>query len=306
MKNRDSRPGGDGAAPLRVLGIVLVLVFGVEVGIMLTMPAWSPWPLGDLALSVMDASLLTAVLSPALWYLIVRPIRNLSVQRGRLLARIIEVQESERARISRDLHDDLGQLLTAVKIGLRTITDADTIDQARERAQRAGATAAEALDVVRRMARGLRTGVLEDLGLRAALERLVEDVSEGSGIEIAADFKIAKESRLPHAVEIGAYRLAQEALTNVIKHADARNVTITVRARDDGVDIAVRDDGRGFSIREAEGAGTTLGLQGMRERVAMLGGTMRIESSPGHGTSILIRLPSGDTASDETNPSHDR
>ncbi len=176
-------------SPLRVFGTVLVLVFVVEMGIMLTMPMWSPWPIGDVALSAMDAAVLTVVLSPAIWFVTVRPLKRLFEQRGRLLSRVIEVQEQERARLSRDLHDDLGQLLTAILVGLRTISDAPDIHQARERAQRLAGNASESLEVARRMAHGLRTGVLEDLGLPAALERLVEDMTLGSGVPISRRFE---------------------------------------------------------------------------------------------------------------------
>ncbi len=220
------------ALPVRVLGVVLILVFGVELGIMLTLPYWNPFTLGDLGLAIVDATTLTAALTPALWMVVVRPLRDLFEQRGRLLSRVIQVQEHERARISRDLHDDLGQLLTAVLVGLRTIDEAPDFDQARVRARRLSTVASEGLDVVRRIARGLRTGVLQDLGLRLAIERLVEDIALGSGVEMTAQVLLPPSQRFPPPIEMAAYRLVQEAMTNVVRHADATRADVHVTSED--------------------------------------------------------------------------
>lgn len=270
---------------------MLVLVFGVEMGIMLTLPMWNPWSLGDVTLALVDAMVLTAVLSPALWFVVVRPLRELFDQRGRLLARVFEVQEQERARISRDLHDELGQLLTALLVGLRTIQQATDLDQAKERACGLSDVATESMDAVRRLAHGLRANVLEHLGLRPAVERLCEDTVASSGVDILVDVAFPAAYRFASAIEISVYRLLQEALTNIVKHAQSTEAHVTLAMRDDTLELAVRDNGRGLPPRESSNAQTGLGLQGMRERVSLLGGVFRMDSAPGRGTAILIRLP---------------
>lgn len=287
--------------PVRVFAVVMVLVFLVEMGIMLTLPMWNPWSLGDTALALVDSLVLTAVLAPAIWIVVVRPLRDLFEQRGRLLARVIDVQEHERARISRDLHDDLGQLLTAVSVGLRTLNDAPDLAQARERAKHLSLIVTDSLDVVRRIARGLRTGVLQDLGLRLAVERLVEDASQSSGIDMTASISFPEDRRFSPASEMTAYRLVQEALTNVVRHADAARADVRLDADDHTLTIDIRDDGRGFSLRDAD-ARQSLGLQGMRERVALLGGSIRFNTAPGRGTAILIQLPVARPNADRPDP----
>lgn len=294
-----------GALPLRVLAVVLVLVFGVELGIMLTIASWNPWPAGAVELAVVDALVLTAVLSPALWFVIVRPLRVLFDQRGRLLARVFEVQEEERARISRDLHDELGQFLTAVLVGLRTVEQAPDLDVARTRARDLCEVAAGGLDSVRRLAHGLRTSVLADLGVGPAVERLCEDAAATSGVDITVNVEFGAATRFAYAVEVAAYRLVQEALTNIVRHAHARSAAVRLRLEGETLDIEVRDDGTGIPEGEARHPGQHLGLQGMRERVMLLGGVIRVNSAPGAGTAILIRLP-GAKVVDEPNQSADR
>lgn len=279
------------ALPLRVFVVVLVLVFGVEMGIMLTLPWWNPWPVGDLELAVVDALVLTAVLSPAVWFVVVRPLRDLFEQRGRLLERVFEVQEEERARIARDLHDELGQLLTATLVGLRTVEQAADLPTARARAAALCEVAAGGLDSVRRLAHGLRASVLEDLGPRPAVERLCEDAAAASGVDFDVSVEFPTTARLEPAVEVAVYRLVQEGVTNIARHADARHASVRLRLEAEMLEIEIRDDGRGIAPGDAGRSEEGLGLQGMRERVAFLGGRIRVETSPATGTAILIGIP---------------
>ncbi len=272
---------------------------------MLTLPWWSSWPIGGTALAVVDAMVLTGLLSPALWFVVVRPLRVLFDQRGRLLLRVMEVQEEERARISRDLHDELGQVLTTVLVGLRTVEQATDLAQARERALGLHDVAAVGLESVRRLSRGLRTGVLAELGLRTAVERLCEDWSAASGVDIVPDVELPVAARFAPAVETAAYRVVQEAVTNVVRHSQAARAEVHLRLDSGTLEIGVRDDGCGIKSGPSDSSGEGVGLQGMRERVALLGGEIRIESARGEGTTILIRLP-GVKVLDEPHQSPDR
>jgi PAS domain S-box-containing protein len=206
-----------------------------------------------------------------------------------LLRRLVTAQEEERARISRDLHDQLGQQMTALRLSL---------DRQRERCpaelrgelDRAIGMAAAMDREVDFLAWELRPAALDDLGLGAALERFLRDWSAHYGI--AAQFHGAAQlpEALPAAVQTTFYRIAQEALNNVVKHAHASRVEVLLERRDGEAVMVVEDDGVGFDPNE----GATergIGLIGMRERAALVGGTVQIESRPGHGASVFVRCP---------------
>ena len=202
------------------------------------------------------------------------------------LRRVLEAQELERRRLARELHDQTGQELTSVLLGLKAV------EEAKSDAERAEALAGVheqvlgTLHDVRRIAVELRPKALDDFGLVAALERLRDTFSEQTGMRVDLESRI--RDRLPTEVETALYRIVQEALTNVVKHAQATAVSI-VLARHEGVVTAViEDDGRGFN---PGGTRDGLGLLGMGERLALLGGKMKIESSHGAGTTIVAELP---------------
>ena len=147
------------------------------------------------------------------------------------------------------------------------------------------------LQDVRRLAVELRPKVLDDFGLVPALQRLLETFAEQSGTAVELEARIGSE-RLPPEVETALYRIVQEALTNVVKHAGARHVSVTLTLKAASVVAVVEDDGEGFATDQA--AGTTeggLGIVGMRERVALLGGRLQIESAPGAGTTLVVEVP---------------
>jgi signal transduction histidine kinase len=200
------------------------------------------------------------------------------------LRRVVAGQEVERRRLARELHDETGQALTSILLGLRALEDANTgvdVDELRE-------LVVGTLQDVRRLAVQLRPKALDDFGLVAALERLVQTFAESSGIRVQLEARIGEE-RLPTEVETTVYRIVQEALTNVVKHAEADEVSILLVRRDAMLTAVLEDDGGGF---DAEAVRTdSLGLEGMRERVALHDGRLTIESAPGSGTTLRVEVP---------------
>ena len=217
--------------------------------------------------------------------------------RARLLKQVLSAREEEQRRIARDLHDGIGQSLTSLLLGLRVAAEVPTFEEARARLGELRGITAALLDDVRRLAWGLRPSVLDDLGLAAALERYAADYTQAHGIAVdvvAPDLALA---RLPAEVETALYRIAQEALANVLKHAAAKAVSLVVRRElggSSGVHLTVEDDGRGFdndALLQAPGTGKGLGLVDIRERAALLNGSVTLESRPGSGTTVHVYIP---------------
>jgi signal transduction histidine kinase len=196
---------------------------------------------------------------------------------------LLEGQELERKRLARELHDETGQALASILLGLKSLearVGTEPVASIRELVGRA-------LDDVRRLTVELRPPALDDFGLGPALERLTTLTAERSGIDI--QLNVRSPLRLSPDRETALYRIVQEALTNVIKHAAAESVSIVVMPSGDAVRAVIEDDGVGFDPhRVREGA---LGLVGIRERVALLGGRFELESAPGEGTTLVIELP---------------
>lgn len=209
--------------------------------------------------------------------------------RARLVEQVMTAQDKERGRIARELHDETGQSLTALLVGLRTIEGARTIAEVVQLAQKLRETAARTLSEVGRLARGLHPSVLDDLGLAVAVTRHVQEFARLH--RVAEDTQIEGLDATPPLplVENTAYRVLQEALTNVAKHAGARRITVRLVRDETTVELLVRDDGAGFDLSAVDHRG--LGLQGMRERAALLGGGVQIESARGKGTTITARFP---------------
>jgi signal transduction histidine kinase len=203
--------------------------------------------------------------------------------------RVVEAQELERARLARELHDETGQALTSILLGLKSIRAASTDDEAAAAEEAVRELVAQALQDVRTLAVELRPSALDDFGLIAALERLASTFSDRSGVAARVEARLVE--RLTPEVETTLYRFVQEALTNVVKHARAEHVSILVTRRAGGVSAVIEDDGQGFDVGAVrEGA---LGLVGMRERLALLRGTLSIETQPGSGTTLVAFLPLG-------------
>ena len=278
-------------SPGRVFLLVLSIVFGVEGAIMLGL-AWMPasWH-GGASDGLLDASLLTLLLAPGLWLLTVRPLRRLFEARGRLLRRVFESQEEERARVARDLHDGIGQHLTALMVGLRTIEQSADLGTAHQRARELREFGTRAHEDVRALVRGLRPATLMELGLATALEQLCIDFERNHGVTTLLRCEPAPLGRVGTDAESALYRIAQEALTNVARHAHASHVEVRL-TRDDGwALLAIADDGRGFAVDAREASAGGFGLGSMRERAELLGGTLALASKPGEGTSLAVRVP---------------
>jgi signal transduction histidine kinase len=214
--------------------------------------------------------------------------------RGQLLEKVIIVQEEERKRISRELHDETGQALTSLMVGLKVLQGTTSLQEVQEKTSQLRAVAAQTLDGVHRLALELRPSVLDDLGLVAAMQRHARDWGKNFGLSV--DFQATGlDRRLSPQVETTAYRIVQEALTNVARHADAQNVSVLLEYRGDSVVCIVEDDGRGFDVRkvlEAKGM-RRLGLYGMQERISLVGGKLTVESTAGLGTTVFVEIPLG-------------
>jgi PAS domain S-box-containing protein len=216
--------------------------------------------------------------------------------RNHLIDQVMTAQDEERRRIARELHDETGQSLTALLVGLRTLEGTRTIARAVSLAKRLREMAALTLIDVGRLARGLHPSVLDDLGLSAAVTRLVQEFGEVHGIAAEARVDALGTVPLSPLVQSTVYRMLQEALTNVARHADARNVRVALERKASTVELQVEDDGIGFNpevktSRTGTAGRVHLGIQGMRERAALLGGSVVVDSRLGSGTTITARLP---------------
>lgn len=223
--------------------------------------------------------------------------RAAAEERGRsreeMLGRIIDAQEAERARVSRDLHDDIGQALTSVLLGLRLLDasllegDRDT-DGAGRRLADLRKLVRDALQRSRQLAFDLRPTVLDDIGLVPALERLISDLAARTGLAVDLANGLPFTDRLAPAVETVAYRVVQEALTNVVRHAEASTVRVALAGAGRRLNVTINDDGRGFDTTVQV---RHLGLSGMTERASLAGGDLVIASHPGAGTTITLEVP---------------
>jgi signal transduction histidine kinase len=204
------------------------------------------------------------------------------------LRRVVSAQEQERRRLARELHDETGQALTSILLGLRTVEEAGGEAEMRAAVGEVRDLVRSTLQDVRRLAVELRPKALDDFGLVAALERLAESFTEQTGIAIAFQ-SLLPSARLTPEIETALYRIVQESLTNIVKHAQAHSVSIVLGRKSDSVSVIVEDDGVGFDPDRTREGG--LGLIGMRERVSLIGGRLTIESRPGAGTAFVAEVP---------------
>lgn len=203
------------------------------------------------------------------------------------MRRVVDAQELERTRLARELHDETGQALTSILLGLRELEQAIGTDAGRDRVAAVRELVVSTLQDVRRLAVELRPAALDDFGLAAALERLVDTHRQDRRIAVDLEVQIGDE-RLPADVETTMYRIVQEALTNIARHAGASRISVLVTRKQDAAVVVVEDDGLGFDTSRLTAG---LGLAGMRERVALVGGKLRLETSPGAGTTIAAEVP---------------
>jgi two-component system, NarL family, sensor histidine kinase UhpB len=221
-----------------------------------------------------------------------RMMRRLEAERRRAGSAALQAQEEERARVARDLHDEVNQSLTGLLLRLEAAREAAPPELEAELAE-TKALANQAMQELLSLARQLRPTALDDLGLTAAVAGQVEQLARG---EIEAEFAADGDfSDLDDDTQLVVYRVAQEALSNATRHSGAAHVAVTLnRDEADGVELQVADDGRGFAFDESEGG---LGIAGMRERALLIGAKLTIESRPGHGTSVHLITPTPPRAS---------
>lgn len=215
--------------------------------------------------------------------------------RSQLLTQVITAQEEERRRIARELHDQTGQALTSLMVGLKLAEGEGDPDETRQRIREVRDLASRTLQDVRSIAWELRPALLDDLGLVAAIDRYLTWYGEQHSLEVdveATGFK--NNGRLASSIEVTLYRIIQESLTNVVRHAGATRVSVVLERRVDEVVAVVEDDGQGFdveSVLHGSNAVSHLGLYGMQERALLVGGAVLIESSRGLGTTVRVAIP---------------
>ncbi len=225
-------------------------------------------------------------------HLATRKALELSQERLRALSRrLLEVQEEERGRLARDLHDDIGQALTALKIQLESLARSAGADAGR--VLECVETTRHTLDRVRQLSLSLRPSQLDDLGLVAALRSHLDRQAGIGGL--TPNFDAAEAPRgVAREIETACFRVAQEAINNVLRHAEARNLWLRLFTAGGRLALSVRDDGQGFDLEAARrrgAAGASLGLVGIEERVALAGGALELRSAPGQGTVLLATFP---------------
>jgi signal transduction histidine kinase len=199
------------------------------------------------------------------------------------------VREEERTRIARELHDELGQALTALRIDLGWLRGkcGGLGESAAERVTAAFGVVEQSIVSLRRISEDLRPAMLDSLGLAAAVEHHVTQFSQRTGIPCELH-RNREEFELDSNIATAVFRFVQEALTNVARHAEASEVSVTIEEGDGCIQVAVADDGQGMI---ETGGKKTFGLLGMKERITILGGHLDIDSQPGHGTRVACRLP---------------
>lgn len=225
-------------------------------------------------------------------------LRRQSSQRGELLKRLITAQEDERKRVARELHDELGQALAGLSFQLKILENSIDVEsqQTAKQLNEIRSLVTRTSDRMYDLIMALRPSSLDDLGLTAALNTHAERMLSGSGISFEIDSRKLSE-RLPANLETALYRIFQEALSNIIHHANAKKIKIKLARENGFFEGHILDEGRGFILEEVQMDGQNprgLGLLGMRERVTQFGGQMEILSKPGLGTSIHIKIPLND------------
>jgi two-component system sensor histidine kinase UhpB len=209
---------------------------------------------------------------------------RLETERATSSARALSAQEAERRRIAQELHDEIGQTLTAVLLELKRVSE-QAPEPLRSELHQVQETTRDSLDEIRRIARRLRPGVLEELGLASALKALTTEISAHSRITARRQL----DPDLPplgEEAELVLYRVAQESLTNIVRHAGARHIELTLRRTPTGVELRIRDDGRGL-----HGAPEGAGIRGMRERALLIGAELTLGPAPQGGTEVRLDVP---------------
>jgi two-component system, chemotaxis family, CheB/CheR fusion protein len=225
----------------------------------------------------------------------IRERRAAEAQTKALFCRLVTAQEEERRRIARDIHDQLGQQMTALRMNISALLPgSEGAATTAERINRTEALAEELDRAIDFLTWELRPATLDHLGLPAALAQLVNGWSERFGIQAQYDTFEVDGTRVASDVETNLYRLTQEALHNIYKHAKASHVSVLLEKNDGRLVLIVEDDGQGFTPGSHKGVEAgSFGLVNMRERAMFAGGELTIDSTPGHGTTLIVRVPLG-------------
>ncbi len=283
----------------KVAGANLLIVVSAVVGVSMERRMNLPGS----AVSILGVALaLSLIVNLALVYVALRPLddledtaRRLATGRARerrLAAQVISAQDEERARVARELHDSTAQILTAVMLQLHAAARESTTDPLNARIATLRELAAEALEEVRSLSHTMHPRVLDDLGLAAALEWLARQTRDQAPLDVhvaAAEI----EPPLPATVAAALYRVAQEAIRNVVRHSQARHLDVRLRRDGKQAVLEISDDGHGFDVARAEQRRPGMGLFSMRERVTLVNGRLDVRSRPGDGTTIVATVPLG-------------
>lgn len=246
-------------------------------------PVWANDEIGELgrAFNDMIASLDTSH----------RELERSNELRTELLHKVVSAQEDERQRISRELHDETGQALTSLLVQLKILDNCTTLEEVQDQVKGIRHLTLRTLHEVRRLAADLRPAALDDLGLISALEGYIDDYANKSGLHVDFQPRNMESERLPRDMEIVLYRVIQESLTNILRHANAAHVSVVIERQTTRLHLSVIDDGCGFDMERMLGMKNRgLGLLGMQERIELLGGTLMFDSRPGQGTRVAVEL----------------
>lgn len=277
--------------PMLICLTILLVVFVAEATVMLLLPLAFGESDASWHESIADASLLTVILTPVLWFTAIQPLREVAKMRSRLLEQFVELQEEERRRIAFDLHDEIGQSLTSVMMGLRAMGDRPDPENYLRRLSDLRDIVNQAVHEVRRIANGLRPAALDHLGFQVALERLAEDVSQIHDLDVDIHIESSDVESLSLPLQVAVYRIMQESLTNVARHAEADQVRVLVKRQGDELILEVEDNGKGMPSEPSDSQQQHLGLAGMMQRAALLEGDFALQTQPGKGTMLRVRLP---------------
>jgi signal transduction histidine kinase len=291
----------DQIRPARLFASILIVVFVLEILIMLVMPRFLSLTEYPVLTACIDSFTLTTVLAILLWNLVVKPLQKLAQTRQKLLAQILQIQEQERRRIALDLHDGLGQSLTSLMVGLRTLQDSTTDNNIQSQAQYLREIGSKTHTEIRAISRGLRPGILDDFGLIPALEKLFEETRNTQPIAIQFQHQYTEENpRYQEAIETAIYRIVQEALANAIRHGHAQHIQVILQDQDQLLTVTIFDDGQGFDTTRLKSTNnSTLGLLSIHERACLLHGRVQITSRPAAGTTVLVQIPIDTTTKHE-------
>ncbi|MBI4187234.1 MAG: PAS domain-containing protein [Chloroflexi bacterium] len=224
-----------------------------------------------------------------------REMQRQDAVRGELLREVLSIQEEERRRIARELHDETSQMLASLTVNVEAVIAMlpASADEARARLRKVAQQSVRMLDEITRVIYELRPTLLDDLGLVAAARWLVDNKLTPAGIAVSFNI-VGRERRLPSDLEAGLFRVIQEAVGNIARHAGARNAFIAFHFKRNAIRVGIRDDGRGFDVEEAitsKDRPRGLGLVGMKERAELMNGSLSLRSYPGRGTEIDIEVP---------------